>query len=483
MKNRLSRVAAAAFAAIAGAAAPAPAQTTDPLGAAAQKALLGNPDVTARFNAFRAAADAVDAARGAFLPRVDVQGTVGNIDDNIRSRSPASDNYSYNGAAISATQLLWDGLATKNEVGRLGHEKLARYFEFVDTSEQTALEVARAWYDVLRYRELVRLAEDNYVQHKFLSDQIQSKVKAGVGRGVDLEQAGARVALAESNLSVETSNLHDVTARYQRLVGEAPPAQMALPKPLTGNLPATAGAAVAAAAERNAAISASIEGLRAAREAAKVRQGAFQPTVEARVRTGYGHNFDALLDQRRNTSAEITLNWNLFNGGTDTARVRQAANLVNQAADARDKACRDAHQTAAIAYNDTKKLADQIAILDRNVLAIEKARDAYRQQFDIGQRSLLDLLNAENELFTARRAYGNAQYDLGIAQARTQSALQQLTAQLGLARIDAGKDAADAAGWSEGADAPGRCPGEALLPMTTPMSELDARAQKLGANK
>jgi adhesin transport system outer membrane protein len=163
--------------------------------------------------------------------------------------------------------------------------------------------------------------------------------------------------------------------------------------------------------------------------------------------------------------------------------VRQAANLVNQAADARDKACRDTHQTAAIAFNDTKKLADQIAILDRNVLAIEKARDAYRQQFDIGQRSLLDLLNAENELFTARRAYGNAQYDLGIAQARTQAALQQLTAQLGLAPIDAGKDAADAAGWAEGADAPGRCPAEALLPVTTPLSELDARAQKMGPNK
>ena len=147
-----------------------------------------------------------------------------------------------------------------------------------------------------------------------------------------------------------------------------------------------------------------------------------------------------MFDQRRNTSAEITLNWNLFNGGSDTARVRQAANLVNQAADVRDKTCRDTRQTAEIAFNDTRKLAEQVAILDRNVLSIEKARDAYRQQFDIGQRSLLDLLNAENELFTAKRARANAEYDLGTAQARTQAALQQLTAQLGLARIDAGKE-------------------------------------------
>ena len=157
---RLSRLGAAALLALAAAAS---AQTTDPLGAAAQKALLGNPDVTARFNAYRAAADAVDAARGAFLPRVDLQATVGSVNDRVDSRSPVTDSYSHHGAAISATQLLWDGLATQSEVGRLGHEKLARYFEFVDASEQATLEVARAWYDVLRYRRLVKLAEDNYV--------------------------------------------------------------------------------------------------------------------------------------------------------------------------------------------------------------------------------------------------------------------------------------------------------------------------------
>jgi adhesin transport system outer membrane protein len=481
VQNMSSRVTCIGAAALLVVAASAGAQTTDPLGSAAQKALLANPDVTARFNAFRAAADAVDAARGAFLPRVDLQASLGNINDKIDSRVPASDSFSYHGASVSATQLLWDGLATQSEVGRLGHEKLARYFEFVDASEQTTLEVARAWYDVLRYRQLVQLAEDNYVQHRYLLGQIQSRVKAGVGRGVDLEQAAARVALAESNLSVESANLHDVTARYQRLVGDAPPAQMALPKPFTAAIPASADAAVAASTERNAAVSASIESLRAAREAARGRQGSFQPTVEARVRTGYGRNFDAVFDQRRNTSAEITLNWNLFNGGSDTARVRQAANLVNQAADVRDKTCRDTRQTAEIAFNDTKKLAEQVAILDRNVLSIEKARDAYRQQFDIGQRSLLDLLNAENELFTAKRARANAEYDLGTAQARTQAALQQLTAQLGLSRIDAGKEAADATGFATGEDAPGRCPASAVQTQATPMSELEARVKALEA--
>lgn len=458
------------------------AQGNDALRDAAQKAVASNPDVTARYNALRAAGDAIDVARGAWLPRVDLQAVVGRVDDRITTRVPPNDAMTHDGLALQVVQTLWDGLATRNDVDRLGHERLARYFEFVEATEQAALEAARAHYDVLRYRRLVGLAEDNYVQHKYAYTQIESRVRAGVGRGVDLEQSGARLALAESNLATEVANLHDVVARYQRIVGEAPPARLSLPTALRSGVPATAAEVVAAATARSAAVSASIENLRAARSAATLRESAFQPRIEARARAGAGRNFDALADQRRDTSADLTLSWNLFNGGADRARVRQAANLLAQAADVRDRTCRDVRQTALIAYNDARKLAEQMTLLDRNVIAIEKARDAYAQQFEINQRSLLDLLNAENELYTARRALANAEHDLGISQVRTQAALQQLTVQLGLRRIDADQPLADAAGWAADGDAPSRCPLGALDITPTQRGELDARAQRMAAS-
>ena len=173
------------------------------------------------------------------------------------------------------------------------------------------------------------------------------------------------------------------------------------------------------------------------------------------------------------------LAWNLYNGGADQARIRQQANIVSQATDLRDKTCRDTRQTAAIAYNDTKKLTEQLAYHDRNTLAIQKARDAYRQQFDIGQRSLLDLLNAENELYTARRAYANAEYDLGLAFARTHAAMNQLGTQLGVSRSLT--SANEAAGWTQGEDAPSRCPVVIAEVVATDRGELDARAQRLAA--
>ena len=430
-------------------------------------------------NALRAAANEVDVARGQYLPSVDLSASVGRDSDRITSRSPASQSLSRNGLALSASQILWDGMATSKEVSRLGHARLTRYFEFLGATEETALEATRAYLDVERYRKLVSLAEDNYVQHKYAFDQLQTKFKAGVGRGVDAEQANARLALAESNLTTEQANLHDVSARYLRIVGDLPPASSAAVNPQLskGILPANIDTINQALAQHPS-ISAAIENLRAAQAQAQGAESRYQPTVEARVRTGVGKNFDGVQDQKRDSSAEILLNWNLFNGGSDKARVRQYADLINQAADQRDRACRDVRQTVAIAHNDIRKLQDQLVALDRNVLAIEKARDAYRQQFDIGQRSLLDLLNAENELYTAKRSYANAETDLQLAYARTQAAKYSLTSTLGLSREAEGTQEL-VQDWQAADDAAQRCPVTAIDVKATSLGELDARARKL----
>jgi adhesin transport system outer membrane protein len=457
------------------------AQTTPTTGlaGAAQKAIDSNPEVTARLNALRAANDEIDVARGGYLPRVDLSASVGRDSDRLTNRTPESQSLNRNGVALSANQLLWDGLQTRREVERLGHAKLVRYFEFLSSTEDAALEASRAYIDVQRYRRLVELAQDNYVQHRYVQDQLQSKVKAGVGRGVDSEQAIARLALADSNLTTEAANLHDVSARYLRVVGEAPAANLPAVQGLSNGIPASTEDATNQAVVSSHTVEAAVENLRAAKAQAAGQKGAlYQPKLEARVRSGVGKNFDGIESQKRDTSAEVLLSWNLFNGGSDSARSRQLANLINQAADQRDKACRDVRQTASIAHNDIQKLKDQLASLDRNVLAIEKARDAYRQQFDIGQRSLLDLLNSENELYTAKRAYVNAEADLQLAYARTHAAKNSLTANLGLSpnQETSGERGQN---WQAAEDAAQRCPAIVIEAPTINRDELNNRARKL----
>jgi outer membrane protein, adhesin transport system len=452
------------------------AQTGDSLREAVSKAVSGNPEIAARFNAFKAAQEAVTVGRAGFLPRVDLTAGFGRDRDTITTRNPQSLQLNRNGVELSLSQLLWDGLGTQHEVNRLGHERMARYFELLDVTETTALEAARAYYDVIRFRRLVALAEDNYVQHRYAFLQIESRVRAGVSRGVDQEQADARLALAESNLTTEVANLHDVTSRFQRIVGELPAPTLPAASLLNAGAPANATDAATTAVRNSSAVSAAIETVRAARASVATRESAFHPRVEARISGGNGRNFDGIQDRTRSYGAEIVANWNLYNGGADQARVRQQANVLNQAMDQRDQACRNVRQTSAIAFNDTIRLREQINALERNTAAIEKARDAYRQQFDISQRSLLDLLNAENEVYTARRSLANAQHDLSIAFVRTHAAMGQLTSQLGIAKSNA---AADASAWAAGEDVAGRCSMELANVGGTSRADLDARAKRI----
>jgi adhesin transport system outer membrane protein len=459
------------------------AQTTSPVAESVQRTIEGNPEVAAKFNAFKASNDEIDVAAGAWKPHLDASGAAGKRYYDISNQIPSSPRFFETGVRLELSQLLWDGLGTHNEIERLSHAKLQRYFDFIDSTEQFGLEAAKAYYDVVRYRKLVQLAEDNYIQHKFSFDQVQSRVNAGVGRGVDLEQVVARVALAESNLVTERANLHDVTERYVRIVGTVPPAENVSAVSMVRQLPATEQEAMRLAALQSPSVAGAIEALRSARAAVAARKSPFQPRVEAHVRGATGHNLDGVLTERHDATAEIAVTWNLFNGGSDSARERQYANLLTQAENLRDKACVDARQTVSVAFNDVKKLNEQLGYLDRNVVSIQKARDAYRQQFDIGQRSLLDLLNSENELYTAKRSYVLAEEDLATAIVRTYAGMGMLVASLGLKGPNAQDLAPDAKDWGIDGDASSRCPLDVVAFGGPTFAELDVRADKLAAER
>lgn len=444
----------------------------DTLKSVAQKAILGSPEVLNKWHAYQAATNEKDVAFGGYLPKLDLSSSIGREerDDPTMVR-----DYTARSTTLTLTQMLYDGFATSNEVERLDHTRQARLFEVLDASEIIALEAARAYLDVQRYRTLVALAEENYVRHRAVSEQIQQKTKAGVARRVDLEQASGRFALAESNLLTETANLHDVTARYQRLVGELPPSDLTPVTELATGMPSDSAVAMQSALTLNPAIRAAIENLRAADSARDGRKAAYQPRLDLRLSNQRGHDINGYQGSTDNRTAEVVLSWNLFNGLSDMARSRQYADQVNVARDQRDKACRDVRQTAAIAFNDTRKLTEQLVYLDRHQLATEKARDAYRKQFDIGQRTLLDLLDTENELFQAKRAYVNAEYDLMIAQARTHASHGNLLKALELRRVGA-DDVANPDNWQVEGDGAEHCPPEAPIAFAENKQALDARA-------
>ncbi len=412
----------------------------EPLVKAAQKAVVTNPEVQARWREFTGAVADRDAATAGYKPQVDLTLGVGREWKDYPGATPVGSDteYTRTGGEVRLTQMLFDGMFTRNEVKRLGYAKLVRYYELLESAENISLEAVRAYADVARRTELVEEARANYLEHKSTSMQIEQKAGAGVGRRVDLEQANGRLALAESNLLTEISNLHDVSARYLRIMGEKPPIKMpSLPEGLKlKGIPATAVEAMQAGLPGNPTINAAYENVRSTKWNVESRKSAYWPRLDFRIRNSWGRNIDGVEGRQSDKVAELVLNYNLYRGGYDQAREKQAVEYQFQARDLQEKACRDVRQTLAIAYQDVLKLNEQLGYLDTHRLSTEKAMQAYRQQCDINQRTLLDLLDTQNELFEANRAYINARYDEIIAQARTLASMGKLTPTLGVSRPD-----------------------------------------------
>lgn len=396
-------------------------QTIDDMRQAIAHTVINNPEIRASWFAFKESVEEQRAAKGGYYPSVDVTADAAHI----RTDDPASfsEHYSRRGARFTITQMLFDGFATHDEVARLRFNKLASYYRMREASEDISLDVVTAYLDVYRYQKMVSLAERNYVEHRVIYNQIEERTRGGVSRGVDLEQANARLALAESNLLTEMTNLHDVRVRFQRITSLMPAGDLQTPVLSTELIPATRKKTLAQAYFTSPLMNAAIEDVRATQEELNAKNAPMMPRFDLRFRRELdeiGEDLSGGLEGRYDeTAIELVMTYNLYRGGADSANKRRLYQRLERVRELRIKACRDVRQNVMISYNDISALQQQLVYAGRNQLAISKAKVAYQAQFDLGQRTLLDQLDTENEFFDAHRTKVNAETDLVIAQAQT----------------------------------------------------------------
>ncbi|MBT82767.1 MAG: channel protein TolC [Alteromonadaceae bacterium] len=371
-----------------------------------KQAIDTNPDVQAAWREFLEAEQNVKIARSGYLPKVDVTAS----SSLVRRNYGLDQSYVSNEARISVTQMLYDGFFTSSEVKRLESAKKVRFLELLNQVEQISLEVATAYSDVLLYRELLLVAEDNLKTHVDVYKQIEKSAAAGVARRADLEQISGRLYLAESNVMTEQSNLHDVSSRFLRLTGFRPPAELEpVDNLINAEIPLSMEESLLEAYKRNPGFLAAWYNVNSTNYGIDSAKSRYHPTLNLVGSYGSQSRDDAGLDNTQ-TEGQIGLqfSYNLYNGGADRASIRAALAVTDQAKDLRDKSCRDVRQTVQIAYNDIRNLDRQIPALNEHRLSSSRVRTAYLDQFKIGDRTLLDLLDSENEAYESGRAYTEA---------------------------------------------------------------------------
>jgi len=302
--------------------------------------------------------------------------------------------------SVVVRQLLFDGFASIHDIWRQSARVNAAAFRVRERTELIALDAAEAYVDVARYLRLVALAEQNVATHEKIFSNVNSRFSGGRAGEGDLEQARERVENAKAQLDEFRRSLEDARAKYRKTVG-LEPVNLRFPGPL-GGMPGSKDEALAVAVRFNPTILAAQADADAAKHAFRVTDGAFAPTVALEGRaTHYDNTYPYLATTHEDYSGRVVMSWDIFRGGQDTWKRSEQAERYVQATMAHAKLQRDAIESIDKAWAARTITATRIADLTRQLQADRKAIAAFDKEYELGQRSLIDLLNAQNQYFNA----------------------------------------------------------------------------------
>lgn len=383
---------------------------------AVQQALTTNPEVLGAASQLRAAGHDVREAKAGYFPSLDLSTRFGREHTNIKQLSasgdPSNDLWRRE-SGVTVTQLLWDGNATRSEVQRRVALLNSAEHSLNDTMNALAFRAAEAYLDVIRNRELVALAQTNVADHKETLDAVQAKLDSGVGNKADVNQATARLALARSTLTAREGSLLEAAARYQRLVGDTPPPELAVPTSAPSGLlaegmidesvlaSATDAAQQRAMTEHPSAMQSNAN-VDAADAVLTGSRAGYHPQLNLEGALNRDNNISGVNGNRNSDAVMVVARWNLFRGGADWAQQKAAAERKVAAQEQLDDTRRRIAENVAIAYQARATSESRLTYLRAHVASSEGTLEAYRAQFELNRRTLLDVLNARNELFNAR---------------------------------------------------------------------------------
>lgn len=371
------------------------------LRSAVQKPLERNPEVGA-LRANRLAIDQeLEAAKSLGRPRLDITASTGYVATHRMTTGGDNDLHadtrrSQIGGVLSVP--VFDGHKTRSEVDRQANRVDSARFRVRDTASSLALQAVRAYLEVLRTRQIVHIARKNVAAHNRTLQRIFRRVKAGRSADAELSQIRARIEAARASVVEARARHADAVTFYISVVGEAPNGLRPYKTP-TNRLPKTVNTAISVALAESPALAALTHDLKAAEAAIRSARSEFYPKVNVEVSANRRQDSDRAYDDQDDVSAMLVLRKNIYNGGRDTARVRETFHRANQVRFAVENARLSITKEIRLSWTAIKSASLRYRVIGRQISQNRKTLRSYEKQFDIGQRSLLDILDVQNEYF------------------------------------------------------------------------------------
>ncbi|MBI4030938.1 MAG: TolC family outer membrane protein [Proteobacteria bacterium] len=374
--------------------------------------VLTNPEYGIVSNNRRATDEELRQARSLYLPSVDVRADTGvefSDDPATRATGDATETLWRYEAGITLTQLLFDGWETKYENVRQMARVLSISNRVREAAELVGLAVVESYLDVMRQREVLRISRENVAEHIALLEQIEDSATAGRTTQADIEQARARLAAARAQEASVREALRIAEAAYIRDVGDQPK-DLIMPLVPVDALEKDVEQEVKISLHQSPTIDIFEADIQVAHAEYEGTKSVFYPQLDLQLNARNGKDLNGVRGEDTSASALAVLNWNLYRGGGDTARVREHISREAQAKEARSKAARgietEVRQTWARMVAAGERAHEFAAQGDANAEVVK----AYKDQFDLDRRTLLDVLDAQNEWFVSRSNTVNAEF-------------------------------------------------------------------------
>lgn len=374
-----------------------------------QRTLETNPDVLITTQLRHAADQQLKQANAGYWPTIELTGSYGREKSDNPTTPEATLNRQEMGITLS--QMLFDGFYVKNNVERQNALVNSAAHKVKNSSENIALITADVYLEILRRQQLLELSKDNVVVHQKILEQIRTLIEGGAGRQADLQQSASRLALAKSSLVNAQGNLRNAEINYRRVTGELPQALIKpLITPFQAALPETAEVALDTALSNHSSLQVANADLQAAQAAHQRAKSAFMPNFNLELSLTDNQNLDGIEGDNDDINAMLKMRYNLYRGGADQARLQEAVERIGAAKEEIRRVQRVIEEETLLAWNSLITLRARIHHLEEHVESTKQVLKAYQEQFKLGQRSLLDVLDSENELFNARASLASAQY-------------------------------------------------------------------------
>ena len=335
---------------------------------------------------------------------------------------------------ITISQNLFDGFRTKNSVAQAELQVLAEREVLRNTEQNTFFDAASAYLDVIRDRKIAAFRKSNLA---FLKEQVRAanaRFEVGEGTRTDVAQAKAGQSQAVAQLSAATAQIKSSEAAYLRVVGSEA-GKLEAANPLHKLLPKSLDGAMQAALSEHPAIKGRYYAVDANQFGVKVAEGALLPTVSAQAgisRTGIlvdSPNFPGQANSlSRQDSASVGLNVKIpiYSGGRTSAQIRQQKERLGQARIETDVAI---DQVRALVTSSWSQLTASYASVAANkelVSAAQLALDGVVEERKVGQRTTLDVLNAQKDVTNARISLAVSERDVVVGSYAVLSAIGRL---------------------------------------------------------